>query len=260
MASSLTEQAQQKFLSADAIPDGKTALVIFITFTFGLWVDSYSHFWGQIVTGILFWGLFIIIYHRTPVGNRWLMMSCLIVSFLGEIFCSLIWGLYDYRLYNIPHYVPPGHVLLFLLGSAIAPHMSRFIVPAVPIIIGSYVLVGYFIGFDQFGLLLFIMFLSCLIAEKDRRLYATMFLLCLILEFYGTWLGNWTWKPIVPVWEISTANPPVASGAFYCVLDFLMLRLALSYKSIISSMQIILISLRQERKVQYISEGVEEVE
>ena len=76
-------------------------------------------------------------------------------------------------------------------------------------------------------------------------------------------MGGWKWKAIVPVWGISTANPPVASGAFYCVLDFLMFRLALSYSTIISSLKTMLIRLRQEvitetREVQYATEGVEE--
>ncbi|MBE9503694.1 MAG: hypothetical protein IME96_05915 [Proteobacteria bacterium] len=190
-------------------------------------------------------------------------MSCLLVSFAGEIFCSLIWGLYDYRLYNIPHYVPPGHVLVFLLGSAVAQRLSRLIIPAVPLVIGTYVLAGYLIGFDRFGMVLYLMFLGCLIAEKNRRLYATMFILCLALEFYGTWLGNWTWKAIVPVWEIRTDNPPVASGAFYCVLDFLMLRLALSYEAATSFLRTLMMRLRQEmgparKVVQYVAEGIEE--
>jgi hypothetical protein len=54
-----------------------------------------------------------------------------------------------------------------------------------------------------------------------RKLYATMFLLALAMEIYGTWLGNWTWSPHVPWLGLTTLNPPLAAGAFYCVLDLL---------------------------------------
>lgn len=226
------EKPERTYLGDEAIPDGKGAFILLVLVAFGLWLDRFSPLWGQIGAGFLFWGLFIYIYHRMPVKNRGLLMSCLIVATVGEIFCSLIWQLYDYRLYNIPHYVPPGHVLVFLLGSSLASRISPKVIWIVPLLAAPYVIAGYVMGFDEFGIILFLMFVSCMIAEDDRRLYATMFLVCLALEIYGTLLGNWIWKPAVPVWGLSNTNPPVASGAFYCVLDFLMLRAMLAYKPV----------------------------
>ena len=43
----------------------------------------------------------------------------------GEVFLSLVWGLYEYRLGNIPLFVPPGHVLLFFLGTQIAQRIPE---------------------------------------------------------------------------------------------------------------------------------------
>ncbi len=223
-----SEQSRRHYLGAEALPDGKTSFLIFAALAFGLWLDRFSPLWGQIAAGLLFWGLFVVLYNRMDQTSRRLMMAGLIIAFLGEIFCSLIWQLYDYRLYNIPHYVPPGHLLVFLLGSAIATKIPRWTVWLVPGFAVIYALAGQLSGIDEFALILVAMFLACLICEEDRRLYSTMFVLCLVLEIYGTWLGNWTWKPVVPLWEISTINPPPASGAFYCVLDFLMLRLMLA--------------------------------
>jgi len=217
-------------MSKEAVPGKRTAVLIFAVLAFGLWLDSASPVWGQIAAGMLFWGLFILLYHRMPKQEQVLLMSGLIVASVGEVFCSLIWQLYDYRLYNIPHYVPPGHILMFLLGCSLAPRMPHFIIWLVPLLSGAYVLAGLWLGFDRFGIVLYLMFLACLICERDRRLYSTMFVLCLLLEIYGTALGNWRWRPSVPVWGLSTTNPPVASGAFYCVLDFLMLRLSLAYQ------------------------------
>ncbi|MDH3974131.1 MAG: hypothetical protein OEV42_07615 [Deltaproteobacteria bacterium] len=223
---------ERTYLEAGVIPDGKRAMALLAMVAFGLWLDRFSPLWGQVAAGFLFWGLFISIYHRMPAESRGLLMSCLIIATLGEIFCSLVWQLYDYRLYNIPHYVPPGHVLVFLLGSALASRISPKVVWIVPLLTAPYVIAGYVMGFDEFGIILFLMFMACMIAEDDKRLYATMFLVCLALEIYGTLLGNWVWKPAVPLWGLSNTNPPVASGAFYCVLDFLMLRAMLASRPV----------------------------
>jgi hypothetical protein len=48
-----------------------------------------------------------------------------------------------------------------------------------------------------------------------------MFVLSAAMELYGTWIGNWTWSRDVPWLGLRTLNPPVAAGAFYCVLDLL---------------------------------------
>ncbi len=222
-------QNSRSFLDAESVPDKKTTLILFFTLAFGLWIDRVIPLWGQIIAGVMTWVLFLAIYRKMPENTQHLLMSCLVIATMGEIFCSLIWQLYDYRLLNIPFYVPPGHVIVFLLGSALAPRMPKLIVWAVPMLVAPYVILGYFMGFDEFGIILFAMFFACLIAEKDRRLYATMFMLCLMLEIYGTLLGNWTWKADVPIWGLRNTNPPLAAGAFYCVLDFLMLRAALAF-------------------------------
>ena len=74
---------------------------------------------------------------------------------------------------------------------------------------------------DSFGALLFALFLVCLRFGRARKLYAVMFVLALAMELYGTWLGNWTWLRAVPWLGLSTLNPPLAAGVFYCLLDLL---------------------------------------
>lgn len=220
------------YLDAEAVPDARTSRLLTGVLVTGLLLDRLIPLWGQIIAGVMTWGLFLWLYRTMPASAKRLLMSCLIVATLGEIFCSLLWQLYDYRLLSIPFYVPPGHVIVFLLGSALAQRLPGGIVWIVPFCMIPYVALGSVLGFDEFGIVLFAMFLACLIAEKDRRLTAAMFLLCLLLEVFGTLLGNWRWKETVPFWGLNTTNPPVSAGTFYCLLDFLMLRLVLAADSL----------------------------
>ena len=77
------------------------------------------------------------------------------------------------------------------------------------------------LGRDTLGPLLYLLFVVCLIASPSRRLYATMFVLSATMEIYGTWIGNWRWSAEVPWLGLTAMNPPLAAGAFYCVLDLL---------------------------------------
>ena len=76
-------------------------------------------------------------------------------------------------------------------------------------------------GVDALSALLVALFLLCLRFGPAPRLYATMFLLSLAMELWGTWLGNWQWQAHAPWLGWATMNPPFAAGAFYCVLDML---------------------------------------
>ena len=50
-----------------------------------------------------------------------------------------------------------------------------------------------------------------------------MFVLALMMELYGTALGNWVWAAEAPGLGLTAANPPFSAGAFYCLLDLLVL-------------------------------------
>ena len=196
------------------------AALIVATIVAGLWIDQ-SFAWGQWAVNGLAWAVLALLWRRSGREERPALAACLLIATAGESFLSLVWGLYDYRLGNIPLFVPPGHVLLFWLGMRVAerlPERSEWLVPIVSLPI---VAALAYMGRDTFGPLLFAMFVACLAIPRGRRLYATMFALSLAMELYGTWLGNWTWRPEVPWLALATTNPPLAAGAFYCVLDLL---------------------------------------
>lgn len=89
-----------------------TVLVV-ATFVIGLIVDRYSGFGGQLAVGAWCWALMFRLIATSPSQWRVPLYCCLIWATAGEIFLSLIWGLYTYRLGNIPFFIPPGHVFLF---------------------------------------------------------------------------------------------------------------------------------------------------
>lgn len=197
------------------------ALVIVGVIAGGLVLDQRVEFWGQTLTNVGVWALFLYWLRRADAANQTALTACLVYATLGEIFLSLVWGLYDYRLGNIPLFVPPGHALLFMLGGLLAARAKEWIVWFVPLAATPFVCFLLLSGTGTFDPLLFALFLLCLLFGRAKKLYAMMFLLSLAMEIYGTWLGNWAWSPAVPRFDFTTTNPPLAAGAFYCVLDLL---------------------------------------
>ena len=201
---------------------GNAALFI-AAIVIGLAFDQTVEFWGQTLTNVAVWTLFLRWLHRAGQDERTALTACLVYATVGEIFLSLAWGLYEYRLGNIPLFVPPGHVLLFVLGRILALRAGEWIVWAVPLAATPFVCLLLVSGAGVFDALLFAMFLLCLRFGRAKKLYAVMFVLALAMEVYGTWLGNWTWSTTVPWLGLTTLNPPLAAGAFYCVLDLLVM-------------------------------------
>lgn len=195
-------------------------LIVF-TIAGGLLLDVHWLRFGQDVASAIVWIVCFALFLRSDSRGRPALLACLIIATTGEIFLSLVWGLYTYRLENIPLFVPPGHVLLFYLGMQLAtrlPDRAEWWIAALSF---PMVMMFAWTGRDTLGPVLFGLFLACLWLSPSRKLYATMFALSYAMELYGTWIGNWVWSADVPWLGLKTINPPVAAGAFYCVLDLL---------------------------------------
>lgn len=195
--------------------------IIVATIAVGLLVDQHWARHGQVVVSAAAWIVLAVLWTRSDPRTRPALAACLVFATAGEVFLSLVWGLYEYRLGNIPLFVPPGHVLLFFLGTQIAwripEHGEWWIAAAAAPLVALFA----WSGRDTLGPLLYALFLLCLAISPSRRLYATMFVLSLAMELYGTWIGNWVWAARVPWLGLTADNPPLAAGAFYCVLDLL---------------------------------------
>jgi hypothetical protein len=200
--------------------------IIVATIAGGLLLDQFWPGHGQHVVSAVAWALMAALLWRTEPASRKALIACLVVATAGEVFLSLIWGLYRYRQGNIPLFVPPGHVLLFFLGLRIAEKLPERSVAWIAALAAPLVGLLAWNGRDTLGPLLYGLFVLCLWLSPSRRLYATMFVLSLAMELYGTWIGNWRWNDAVPWLGLTTTNPPIAAGAFYCVLDLLVVALA----------------------------------
>lgn len=204
----------------DATTWGYVGLIV-ATLLIGLLVDQFGGLAGQLGVGAWSWLLALRLIHLA--GPRWRVafFACLVWATAGEIFLSLVWGLYTYRLGNIPFFIPPGHVFLFWLGVVFAPRVPELFVRGVAVMAAGYAGYAFYSGFDTFSILLVVFFLLCWTQAQGRRLYSLMLLMSLVVEIYGTWVGNWVWHANVPYFRLTSNNPPLAAGAFYCMLDVL---------------------------------------
>jgi hypothetical protein len=204
------------------VGSGTRVLLIVATLVGGLAADMYTNIVGQTVIGLIVWLTLFSLLSDVDRDTRFMLMACLVIATAGEIVLSLGWGLYTYRLDNIPLFVPPGHVLLLLLGLSLARAMPDSVALAIICGAGIYSCAAGAAGIDTLGVLLFGILLTASVAmPRQRRLYASTFVLALALELLGTWLGNWSWARDVPGTPLVTTNPPMAAGAFYCALDAL---------------------------------------
>ncbi|MBL8519940.1 MAG: hypothetical protein JNK75_04645 [Betaproteobacteria bacterium] len=199
------------------------ALVIVLVITGGLWIDARFGWPGQCATIVWTFLVFAWLYRRSSATERRVLVLCTIISGIGEVFLSLVWGLYDYQFHNVPLFVPPGHALLMTLGLITIRIVPRWCVGLVVVAAIGWGVHAWTANSDRFGVVLCALFFIAVTFGKARVLYATMFVLALIMELYGTALGNWRWLDIAPWTNLTQANPPFSAGAFYGVLDLLVL-------------------------------------
>jgi hypothetical protein len=191
----------------------------------GLALDRWLGWPGQHLATAWAWSVWLWLMALGGRPERRAMVWCTVLAGTGEAVLSLAWGVYDYQFGNVPWFVPPGHALLMTLGLLVRPLVSGRVVAGVVVATGSWAALVLWRGTDAFGAALALVFLACVAASRGRDLYAAMLVLALVMELYGTALGNWTWRPMVPGTGWTAANPPFAAGAFYCVLDLLVLAL-----------------------------------
>ncbi|MFY9316382.1 MAG: hypothetical protein WAO95_12595 [Burkholderiales bacterium] len=188
----------------------------------GLWADIHVDIPGQLAIGALVWALTLALIWPLPARERRFYLACIAIATAGELFLSLVWGLYTYRLGNVPLFVPPGHALMLMLGLGLSQRMPEAAARAILGGAGAYTVLAAIYGLDTLAVPLYLLLaVSVLSLPSHARLFASSFVLTLTLELYGTTLGNWYWDREVPWVGLVTTNPPAIAGAFYCTLHAL---------------------------------------
>ena len=195
-------------------------------------VDRHATYPQQIGLGVLTWLVLLGALLRVPVERRIQALGVVAFATVGEVTGSLIWGVYHYRLHNLPLFVPPGHGLVYLAAVLVGTSATvtrRPLVPLVVLVLATAWAVGGLalpVHPDTLGALLFVSFAAFILRGRYPGVYTAAFVLTAGLELYGTRLGTWRWAAHDPTGLLSAANPPSGIPGGYCWLDFWALALA----------------------------------
>ncbi len=214
-----------------AAGDVALPLIAVIALGVGLVLDARFGYPGQLAADALVVAAWIAMRRIATPAERIEQILCVVIATAGELFLCFGCGFYEYRHANIPVFVPFGHALVYLAGVRLARYAPRISASVVVPIATIAVATLAWRGDDRFGLVIFPLFLACLVPRRSRRFYAVMFVVTFVLEIAGTRLEAWRWTPVEPIFGLPLTNPPLAAGAFYCVLDLLVLGAALGLRA-----------------------------
>jgi hypothetical protein len=194
-----------------------------------LGVDTQVGLHWQYVLGAVTWVALLIALRPLPPLARAQALGVVVFATVGEVTGSLIWGVYHYRLHNLPLFIPPAHGIVYLSGLALAALAREQIVVAVAAagaigwgLAGLTVLPHLDVA-GAFGVPLLCVFLW---RSRSRAVYAGVFLVVAALELYGTAIGTWRWAEQLPGLGIPDGNPPSGVASGYVWFDVMALLLA----------------------------------
>jgi hypothetical protein len=180
--------------------------------------------------GLATWLLLALLLRAERPRERWQVAAAVVIATAGEYLLSAVFGLYRYRLGNLPSFVPPGHGLVYLAALALA-RSPRFVrhggsVQRLALAVG-----GAWAGWgvtaaprpDAQGRALIALLARFARLGRAPLVYAAAFLLTTYLELVGTALGNWTWAERAAGGLLTMGNPPSGVPGVYCLLDALAL-------------------------------------
>ena len=196
--------------------------VVLPTFALGIPLDALWAGWvNQLVVDIWVWGVLVWVATRSSPAHRFDLAVCVVLATLGELFLMEVWGLYEYRLGNLPLFIPPGHALAFTTAHRLSRRCARWFPWVVVALFAPYVLWAGWVGFDTQALVWFTVFVAYVWWGHDPRMYGVAFLFALVVETWGTGLGGWRYYTVEPWFGLTTTNPPVCIGAIYSTLEVL---------------------------------------
>ena len=207
------------------------ALVAFLAAL--LLVDTQVALPGQLVLGAATWVVLAAVLLRETPLVRAQTLVVVAVATCGEIVGSIVWGVYTYRLENLPSFVPPAHGLVYLAGAALARRAcvsgtQTLLVRGALVAVLAWGLAGVTVlpRTDAGGALGAALLAIYLLRGRAPAVYAGVFLVVAWLELYGTALGTWRWAVEIPGTGIANGNPPSGVAAGYVWFDIVALAVA----------------------------------
>jgi hypothetical protein len=194
-------------------------------------VDTQVDLHGQLVLGALTWLALLVAAKPLSTERRAQVAVVIAAATLAEVTGSILWGVYSYRLHNLPTFVPPAHGLVFMAGLALSQSLrrhTRTLVVAAATIASLWAVLGLTVlpRVDAAGALGVPLLLAFLWRSRARAAYAGVFLVVAALELYGTAIGTWRWAEQLPGVGIPDGNPPSGVASGYVWFDVMALLLA----------------------------------
>ena len=181
---------------------------------------------GQLGLGLLTWCVLLAALLPLPLERRIQTLLVVGVATCAEVVGSILWGVYTYRLHNLPLFVPPGHGLVYLGGISLSQAgfvraRPRLFVGMVAACAAAWGLAGLTVlpRFDLCGALGVSVFLFFLWKGRAPTIYGGVFLVVLFLEIWGTAIGLWQWHAITPGLGLRMGNPPSGAMSGYVLFD-----------------------------------------
>jgi len=187
----------------------------------------------QLLLGAATWIALWLACRAVPPLLRAQALVVVVVATCAELVGSIVWGVYTYRLENLPSFVPPAHGLVYLAGAGLAGAAQHRQCQASLIRVALVLVLAWGIAgvtvlprADVAGALGAGLLAVYLLRGRAPEIYAGVFLVVAWLELYGTAIGTWQWAEEIPGTSVSMGNPPSGVASGYVWFDIVALAVA----------------------------------
>ncbi|HEY7422072.1 MAG TPA: hypothetical protein VH541_08675 [Gaiellaceae bacterium] len=192
-------------------------------------LDTQVSLRGQLALGVLTFAVLAAALRPLSSLVRAQAVGVVLFATIGEVTGSLVWGVYHYRLHNLPLFIPPAHGLVYLSGIALSRSLrARAVVWAAAVGAAAWGIAGLALlpRHDVAGAVGVPLLLVFLWRSRSRTTYAGVFLVVAALELYGTSIGTWRWASALPGLGVPDGNPPSGVASGYVWFDVMALLVA----------------------------------
>ena len=194
-------------------------------------VDTQVDARAQLLLGLAAWIALALALRGVPPLLRAQALVVVVVATCAEVVGSIIWGVYTYRLENLPSFVPPCHGLVYVAGVSLAvwaaPRKEWLVrVALVGVVAWGIAGVTVLPRADVGGAIGAALLAVYLLRGRAPEIYAGVFLVVAWLELYGTAIGTWEWAVTIPGTNVPQGNPPSGVASGYVWFDIVALALA----------------------------------